>query len=219
MKCAIYIRVSTTDQRLLQQFREVRAAVEARGWVIVRVYRERRSARHGAHRPQWEALRREAALRRFMAVAVWSVDRMGRSVVDVLNAVDGFDSRGVQLLTVKDGMDTRTPAGRMVLTVLASVAEMERTMNSERTRAGMAAAKARGVRVGRKPIDVPADSIAGIIDGSHTTAAVARALGVSRSTIRGRVRAAKRGGVQVPRKTRQITLPNTGPKARQKRAV
>lgn len=193
-RVAIYVRVSTRDQRLLQQFREVRRMVERRGWTIVKVYRERRSAKHGAHRPEWERLRKDASRRRFGAVAVWSIDRMGRSTLDVLKAVEGFERRGVELLIVKQKVDTTTPLGKVLLTILAAFAQMERELNSERTRAGMAAAKAAGKHMGRVAILVPRDQVLAAVREEKTAAQVSRETGISVSTVRDRVRAAKREG-------------------------
>lgn len=191
---AIYVRVSTRDQRLLQQFREVRRMVEHRGWAITRIYRERRSAKQGAHRPEWERLRKDASRRRFGAVAVWSIDRMGRSTLDVLKAVEGFERRGVELLIVKQKVDTTSPLGKMLLTILAAFAQMERELISERTKAGMAARRAAGKHLGRVAVLVPREHIDAILAGERSCSDVAREMGISVSTIRGRVRAAKREG-------------------------
>ena len=168
--------------------------VERRGWTIVKVYRERRSAKHGAHRPEWERLRRDAARKRFGGVAVWAIDRMGRSTLDVLKAVEGFERRGVELLIVKQKVDTTSPLGKMLLTILAAFAQMERELISERTRAGMQAAKAAGRHVGRVAILVPREHIDAVLREEKSAAQVSRETGISVSTVRARVRAAKRAG-------------------------
>lgn len=193
-RVAIYVRVSTRDQRLLQQFREVRRMVERRGWTIVKVYRERRSAKQGAHRPEWERLRKDASRKRFGAVAVWSIDRMGRSTLDVLKAAEGFERRGVELLIVKQKVDTTTPLGKLLLTILAAFAQMERELISERTREGIAARRAKGLPVGRVAILVPRVHIDAVLCEEKTAAQVSRETGISASTIRARVRAAKKEG-------------------------
>jgi DNA invertase Pin-like site-specific DNA recombinase len=193
-RVAVYVRVSTRDQRLLQQFREVRRMVERRGWTIVKVYRERASAKQGAHRPEWERLRKDASRRRFGAVAVWSVDRMGRSVLDVLKAAEGFERRGVELMIVKQNVDTTTPLGKAFLTIVAAFAQMERELISERTREGMAAARAAGRHIGRVAILVPREHIASVLSGKRSASEVARETGIGVGTIRARVRAAKREG-------------------------
>lgn len=194
IRCAVYLRVSTRDQRLSPQWRDVRAAVEARGWKIVRVYRERRSAKAGAERPQWAQLRKDAARRRFGAVAVWSLDRMGRSSIDLLTAVRAFEARKTKLLIVREDIDTTGPVGHLTLTILAAVAEMERDRIAERTRAGLEGARARGVRLGRPVAQVPARQLRDIIAGRVTAADVARDLGLSSRTVRNRVKEERNGG-------------------------
>lgn len=194
-RVAIYVRVSTRDQRLLQQFREVRRKVERRGWTIIRVYRERRSAKHGAHRPEWERLRKDASRRRFDAVAVWAIDRMGRSTLDVLKAAEGFERRGVELLIVKQNVDTTTPLGKLLLAIVAAVAQMERELISERTREGIAARRAKGLPLGRVAILVPRDQVMAVVREEKTAVEVSRETGISVSTVRARVRTAKKEGV------------------------
>lgn len=193
-RVAIYVRVSTRDQRLLQQFREVRRMVERRGWVVAKVYRERRSAKHGAHRPEWARLCKDAKRKRFGAVAVWAIDRMGRSTLDVLKAAQSFEDCGVELLIVKQRVDTTTPLGKMLLTVLAGFAQMERELISERTKAGMAARKAQGKHLGRVAFLVPREAIESVLSEEKSAVQVGRELGISATTIRQRVRAAKREG-------------------------
>ena len=166
----------------------------------------RRGGKQGAHRPEWERLRKDASRRRFGAVAVWAIDRMGRSTLDVLKAVEGFNKRGIELLIVKQKVDTTTPLGKMLLTILAAFAQMERELISERTRAGMQAARAAGRHVGRVAILVPREHIDAVLSGERTAADVARETGISASTIRARVRAARREGgsaVQTSAGTRQ----------------
>ncbi len=170
--------------------------VERRGWTIVRVYRERRSGKQGAYRPEWERLRKDAARRRFGAVAVWAIDRMGRSTLDVLKAAEAFERRGVELLIVKQKVDTTTPLGKMLFTILAAFAQMERELISERTKAGMAARRAAGLPLGRVAILVPREAIDSVLSGIKSCREVATEMGISVSTIRGRVRAAKRAGVE-----------------------
>lgn len=185
--CAVYLRVSTREQHLVQQFREVRRAVEARGWKITAVYRERRSGAAGVDRPEWRRLRHDAAMHRFGAVAVWALDRMGRSALDILDAVSDFEKRGVRLLVAKDGLETGGTMGRLIVTVLAGVAQLERDLIAERTKMGLAAARRRGARIGRPRADVSGDVLEAVAAGKLSKAAAARQLGVSVATVRRRV--------------------------------
>lgn len=187
VRCAIYIRVSTRDQRYLQQFREIRAAVEARGWVVARVYRERRSAAPGMDRPAWRRLQHDAQLRRFGAVAALSIDRLGRSALDILNAVQTFEKRSIQLFVLREGIATGDATGQLVITVLAGVAQLERDLISERTKMGLRAAKARGAKVGRPRAYLSASDLQDVRTGQRTAASLARDVGVSVMTVRRRL--------------------------------
>jgi putative DNA-invertase from lambdoid prophage Rac len=184
LRCAVYLRVSTRDQRYLQQFREIRAATRTRGWQIVRVYREKRSSAAGVERPAWNALRRDAQLRRFGAVAVWSLDRIGRSALDILQAVEAFETRGVRLYIAKDALETSGTAGRLIITVLAGVAQLERDLISERTRLGLEAARRRGSQIGRPQARIALQDLYAVRGKERTVADVARAYRVSAMTVR-----------------------------------
>lgn len=191
VRCAVYLRVSTRDQRLVQQWRELRAVVEARGWQIVAVYRERRSAAAGADRPQWRRLLRDAGRRRFSAVAAASLDRIGRSALDILRAVESFKSRGVRLYLAREGIASEDPVGSMLLTVLAGVAELERDMISDRTRQGLRAARARGESLGRPTRSISERDLERFRRGELSKAKLARELGVSMNTLKRRLRGPK----------------------------
>lgn len=203
VRCAVYIRVSTRDQRYLGQFREIRRAVEARGWTVARVFREKRSGAHASHRPAWQKLRSEAALRRFGAVAVWALDRMGRSTIELLSAVQAFKDRGIRLLIVRDGLVGDGSSTKLVLTILAAVAELERDLISERTRVGLQAAKDSGKRLGRPEKEIPIADLQAIADGIYTAAAVAKRHQVSKRTIERKLKALqardKNGGPETHR--------------------
>lgn len=187
VRCAIYLRVSTRDQRYVQQFRELHAAVEQRGWRIVRVFREKRSGAAGVDRPAWRDLCHEAQLRRFTAVAAWSLDRLGRSALDILTAVENFDERGVRLLVLRDSIETGGPSGRLIVTVLAGVAQLERDLISERTRMGMRAARIRGSKIGRPRAYVSPRDLDDVRNGRRTAASLAREVGVAAMTVRRRL--------------------------------
>lgn len=206
VRCAIYVRVSTPDQKLAQQLREVRAAVKARGWTVAHEYKEKRSGKPGAKRPEWDALRKAAARREFGAVAVWAADRMGRSTVEVLHAAEEFESRGVRLLIVKEDIESGTPMGKAFLIIGAMFAELERESIRARTRTGLAGARARGVQLGRRAIEVPTELLDTIIAGDRSAAEVAREIGCSDRTVRMRVQMRKQRGrsqpTTKPRKTR-----------------
>jgi len=188
IRCALYLRVSTRDQRLTQQFKELRASVEARGWVIVAVYRERKSAAAGVDRPRWRALQRDAAARKFSAVAASSLDRLGRSALDILGAVEAFRKRGLLLFLQREGFATDEPTGLLMLTILAGVAQLERDVISDRTKQGQRGARARGSVIGRPTARVPLLDLERLVRGEISQRQLARELRISVATLRRRQR-------------------------------
>lgn len=191
-RVGLYARVSTTDQNLEWQIEAIRKECAYLEWPIVAEYTESRSGKLGAHRPQWEQLRKDARARKFDCVAVWAIDRMGRSVLAISDAVQEFIALKIKLLVVKDNFDVEDPSGRFMATILAGMAELERDMNSQRTKVGLDGARARGVRLGRAWSKIPAAGIRQVIAGERTAADLARELGLAATTVRNRVRTAKK---------------------------
>jgi DNA invertase Pin-like site-specific DNA recombinase len=136
-----YARVSTQDQRLELQL----DALTQHG--CGQVYREKKSGKT-KERPELEKM--IAQLRAGDTVVVWKLDRLGRSLRDLIDLVEGFKERGVDFVSLQDGINTATPTGRFTFNVFASLAEFEREIIRERTKAGLDAAKARG-RTGGRP--------------------------------------------------------------------
>lgn len=156
MRAALYLRVSSTDQDIARQERELRAAAAARGWEIVETFADNgvSGAKGRDRRPEFDRLCRDAVRRRFDVVAAWSVDRLGRSLKDLIAFLQELQSVGVGLFLYQQAVDTTTPAGRAMFQLLGVFAEFERAMIVERVRSGMAKAKANGTRSG-KPIGAP----------------------------------------------------------------
>ncbi len=138
-----YARVSTIEQSLALQV----AALQVAGCDTI-VTDEGFSGADFSRPGLSKALR---SLRRGDTLTVWRIDRLGRSLFELLKLVRELNERGVEFRSLNESLDTCTPAGRLLMHVLASMAEFERSLISERTRAGMAAARARGSRIGRKP--------------------------------------------------------------------
>jgi DNA invertase Pin-like site-specific DNA recombinase len=163
--CAVYVRVSMKDQHLIEQFRGLRQEAERRGWRIVAVYRERESTRR--ERPQLERMLNAAMQRKFDAVLVWRLDRLGRSVIELVGNVERLRERGVAAVSVRDGaLDTASASARLQLHMLGAVAEYEREVIRERTVEGMRRVKKDGTASG-KPVGRPR------ADAGPITAAVA----------------------------------------------
>jgi DNA invertase Pin-like site-specific DNA recombinase len=152
-RVAIYARVSTANsgQDPVMQTRELKEYIERRGWQIAGEYVDIGISGTKEKRPELDRLMTDAHRRRFDAVAVWKFDRFARSVSHLLRALENFQALGIHFVSLSESMDTSTPAGKMVFTVLGAVAELERSLIAERVRAGMRNARAKGKRIGRPP--------------------------------------------------------------------
>jgi DNA invertase Pin-like site-specific DNA recombinase len=147
-RAAVYIRISTGDQNPDLQRQELPEYCERRGWRLVETYEDQMSGGKD-RRPSLDRLMVDARRRKFDVVAVWRFDRFARSTSHLLRALEEFQSLGVDFVSVREAIDTSTPAGKMVFTVLGAVAELERSIIRERVIAGQRAAKRRGIRFGR----------------------------------------------------------------------
>jgi DNA invertase Pin-like site-specific DNA recombinase len=155
MKLAVlYLRVSTLDQTVANQERELRQVAERAGWEIVHVYRDHgiSGAKGRDKRPAFDALHKAAARREFNVVMAWSVDRLGRSLQDLVAFLSEIHAAGVDLFLHQQGLDTTSPAGKALFQMMGVFAEFERSMIQERVRAGLRRAKEEGKRLGRPRI-------------------------------------------------------------------
>jgi len=157
MRAAIYLRVSTNGQTTDTQERELRVAAKRMGHTIVEVYSDNgiSGAKGRNGRPEFDRLHRDAARRKFDIVMAWSVDRLGRSLQDLVGFLSELHALGIELYLHQQGLDTTTPAGKAMFQMLGTFAEFERALIQERVVAGMARAKAKGTKSG-KPIGRPA---------------------------------------------------------------
>ena len=141
MRIAMYVRVSRLDQQPENQILELRRYVAARGWEATEF------VEHGVsgakdRRPALDALLSEVRRRRVEAVVCWKLDRLGRNLTHLVNTLQEFRARGVDFVTLGEGIDTSTPAGRLMFGLLASIAEFERERLRERTLLGLDRARA-----------------------------------------------------------------------------
>lgn len=150
-RVAIYARVSTANngQDPSLQTRELREYYGRRGWELAGEYVDVGICGAKDRRPQLDKLMADAHRRKFDVVAVWTFDRFARSVSHLLRALETFNSLGIEFVSLSEQVDTSTPAGKLVFTVLGAVAELERSLIVERVRAGMRNAKAKGKLIGR----------------------------------------------------------------------
>ena len=185
MRAAIYARVSTTghgqDSQL--QTREVREYCVRRGWQIAGEYTDAGISGAKDSRPELNRLMAEAHRRRFDAVVVWKFDRFARSVSHLLRALETFNALGIAFVSLSEQIDTTTPAGRLVFTVLGAVAELERSLIAERVRAGLRNARAKGKQLGRPRVAVDAAQVANLRASGQSWRAIADVLGVSVGTV------------------------------------
>jgi DNA invertase Pin-like site-specific DNA recombinase len=153
---ALYLRVSTQDQTTANQERELREVAARMGCEIVHVYKDHgiSGAKGRDKRPQFDALCRDATKRQFNLIMAWSVDRLGRSLQDLVAFLSEIHALKVDLYLHQQGLDTTTPAGKAMFQMMGVFAEFERAMIQERVRAGLRRAQATGTKSG-KPIGRP----------------------------------------------------------------
>lgn len=150
-RVAIYSRVSTDKQTTANQERELREIAEREGWEIVETYRDAgiSGAKGRDARPAFDALCKDATRRRFDLIMAWSVDRLGRSLQDLVAFLTEVHAAGVDLFLHQQGLDTRSPAGKAMFQMMGVFAEFERAMIRERVNAGLARARGEGKTLGR----------------------------------------------------------------------
>jgi len=154
MRVALYLRVSTSEQTTDNQRLELERVAERRGWEIAGVYED--AGISGANgrdkRPALDRLLKDATRGGFDIMAAWSVDRLGRSLQDLLASMEELRGVGVDLYLHQQAMDTSTPSGKALFQMCGVFAEFERAILQERIKAGLARAKASGKRLGRRPV-------------------------------------------------------------------
>ena len=183
MKIAIYARVSTSNgQDPEMQLRELREYCHRREWEITREYVDVGISGGKEKRPELDALLHDAHRRYFDAVVVWRFDRFARSVSHLLNALENFRALGIEFVSLSEQVDTSTPTGKMIFTVLGAVAELERSLIVERVRAGLRNARAKGKKLGRPRKVTSPDVISRMRSQGASWRAIGSTLGVSPAT-------------------------------------
>src|SRR5271167_1597860 len=151
VRVAIYSRVATDHQNTENQERELQAIADRMGWAVVKVYQDQgvSGAKSRENRPAFEALCKDASRRQFDLIAAWSVDRLGRSLQDLVGFLTEVHALGINLFLHQQGVDTTTPAGKALFQMMGVFAEFERAMIRERVMSGLERAKAQGKVLGR----------------------------------------------------------------------
>lgn len=153
-RAAIYSRVSVKHQDTENQLQELQRVAERQGWEIVHIYTDHgiSGAKGRDQRPELDRMLKDAVRREFDVIMAWSVDRLGRSLQHLVGFLDEIHSKNVHLYLHQQGVDTTTPAGKALFQMTGVFAEFERSMISERVKAGLARTKSEGTRLGRPSI-------------------------------------------------------------------
>lgn len=182
---ALYARVSTEDQDTANQIMQLRSYAQARGWTVAGEWIDHGVSGAKARRPGLDAMLASGG---YDAVMVVGLDRLARSLRNLLELVETLTARRVGIVSLRESIDTSTPAGRMVLHVFGALAEFERALISERTKAGLARARSQGRKGGRRQItDEREGQIADLLRGGRTVRQICAALRCGAGTV-GRVR-------------------------------
>src|ERR1700693_6053992 len=195
LKAAIYVRVSTADQHVESQLYDLRELSLRRSFEVVKVYQDCGVSGRRARRPGLDALMSDARQHKFAVVLVAAFDRVARSTRHFLQVVDELDSLGIAFISRREGINTdeHNPMGRLFLTIIGSIAELESGLIRERVLAGMRRAKMDGVRIGRAPMNIDRAAIVRDRIGGMTLTAVAKKWGISRSLVCKLVKRAEAG--------------------------
>lgn len=186
-RAALYLRVSTDRQTTDNQEAALREVAARAGWEVVEVYVDQgiSGAKGREGRPAFDRLCADAVRRKFDVVAAWSVDRLGRSLQDLIAFLSELRGAGVDLFLHQQGIDTTTPAGKALFQMMGVFAEFERAMIRDRVNAGLARAKAQGKQLGRRKIAVKVERAirADLEAGGAGIQKVARKHGVGTGTV------------------------------------
>jgi DNA invertase Pin-like site-specific DNA recombinase len=199
-RAAIYLRVSTDGQTTENQRLALEAVAAQRGWAVVSVYEDAgiSGAKGRDKRPGLDALLRDSSRARFDVVMAWALDRLGRSLADLIDTLRTLEGGHVDLFLHQQAIDTTTPAGRMFFHVTGAFAEFERDMIRSRVNAGLDRARAKGVRLGRPTIGTSTeDAIRGRLEAGEGVLKVAKAVGVGTSVVQ-RIKASMATAVGQP---------------------
>jgi len=182
-KCAVYARVSTLEQHVETQLYDLRQLAQNRGFEVVAEYTDHGVSGAKARRPGLDTLMADARKRKFSVVLVAAFDRVARSTKHFLQVIDEFDSLGIEFVSRRENVDTSGPMGRLFLTLIGSIAELESELIRERIRAGMRRRRLEGLPLGRVPLDVDHEAlVADRLSGMSLTQTAKKYL-VSRASV------------------------------------
>jgi DNA invertase Pin-like site-specific DNA recombinase len=183
-RAALYVRVSTDRQTVENQITALTKVAVARGWQIVETFNDAGISGAKARRPALDAMLKRAQRGKFDVVMAWAIDRIGRSLVDLLNTIETLKACGVDLYLDQQSIDTTTPSGKLMLQMTGAFAEFERALIQARIHAGLTRAKANGKKLGRPLNDADAVEKAILaLRGGMGINKVAKSVGLSNGTV------------------------------------
>jgi len=181
---ALYCRVSTTDQSTKSQLLDLRRYASDRGWPIFSEYLDERISGTEDKRPDLDQLMADAKKRRFGVVLVWRFDRFSRSTKHLILALEEFKALGIDFVSFQENIDTSSPLGGAIFTIISEVAQLERDIIAERVKAGLRKAKANGRKLGRPQATCSdTEAIEGLLTEHFSVRGIAKQVGVSKSTV------------------------------------
>ncbi len=192
-RCGIYCRVSTStkDQTTENQLRELNSYCDRMGYEVIKIYEDQISgAKTREKRPAYNQLCKDAFLKKFDAVIAWDVSRFGRSMKEFVSFLSDMDEKGIGVIAVKNGLDTNSSSGRMMMKMIGVMEEWNREMLVERTKSGLARTRANGTKLGRRKITNPkmTAQIISLRNENKSIRAIATEVGVSTATIQRELR-------------------------------
>ena len=187
-RCAVYCRVSTStkDQTTENQLRELHSYCERLGYEVVKVYEDEVSgAKTREKRPAYNEMCKDAFLKKFDIIIGWDVSRFGRSMKEFVHFLSDMDDKGIGVVAVKNGLDTSSSSGRMMMKMIGCLEEWNREMLVERTNAGLARTVANGTKLGRKSVlnDTIKDKIVTLKDEGLSIRNIAEKVGINRGAV------------------------------------
>ncbi len=182
-RIAVYARVSTTDQSTDSQLLDLRRYTRERSWTIFKEYCDNGISGTVDSRPALNELMNDAKKRRFDVVLVWRFDRFARSTKHLILALEEFKNLGIDFVSFQENIDTSSPLGSAIFTIISAVAQLERDIIAERVKAGLRRARENGKKLGRPRATVDTEKIHRLRSKGLSLRAIAKETGVSRTTV------------------------------------
>ncbi len=182
-RAALYVRVSTPDQHVESQLYDLRELAAQRGFEVVHEYEDRGVCGKKARRPGLDALMADARRKKFSVVLVAAFDRIARSTRNFLQVIDELDSMGIEFISRRENVDTSGPMGRLFVTIISAIAELERSLVVDRVKSGMRRAKLEGRQIGRARLDVDRERVVLDRRSGMSLTQVAKRHNISRASV------------------------------------